>query len=277
MRYSKQLAERTAKLLLQVKAERPLVHFITNYVTVNDCANICLAIGGSPIMADAIEEACDITSIASSLVINIGTLNKRTVDSMIAAGIKANGCGIPVVLDPVGAGASAFRNEAVKLLLKQVKFSVIRGNLSEIRYLLEGSGNTKGVDASVDDMSQSSTLIAKRSAKRFDCVVAITGKTDTISDGQRVLCIDNGHEELANITGTGCMCTALIGAFCGAASDMLSSAVAGIACMGIAGEIAYGLSSNQGLGSFRTSIMDVISRLREQTFIERARIYEAND
>lgn len=276
MQYKTQLAEKIAELLLNVKTKKPLVHHITNYVTVGDCANICLAIGGSPIMADEIEEVNDITSISSCLILNIGTLNKRTVESMVTAGLKANACRIPVILDPVGAGASKFRNETLDLLLKKIKFAVIRGNLSEIRYLLEGSANTKGVDVSPEDMSQNISLIANRCAEKLNCVIAITGKTDVVSDGQRVLCIDNGHELLSSITGTGCMCTSLIGTFSGANSDILLSATAGILCMGIAGEIAYEVASNQGLGSFRISIMDEISRLNEQTLTKGAKIYETN-
>ncbi len=259
-----------------VKKEKPLVHHITNYVTVNDCANICLAIGASPIMADDTEEVCNITAISRSLVLNIGTLNKRTVESMVCAGIEANKRGIPVVLDPVGAGASKLRNETVSLLLEKIKFSVIRGNLSEIRYLTEAYANTKGVDAAVEDLSQNSVELAKRCADKYKCVAAITGKIDVISDGQRVLCIENGHEALCGVTGTGCMCTTLIGAFCGANTEPFISAAGGILCMGIAGELACEKVGSFGFGSFRVSLIDEIGKLNSSIIAERAKIHEEN-
>ncbi len=257
-----------------IKEAKPLVHHITNYVTVNDCANACLAIGASPIMADEATEVCDITAIASSLVINIGTLNERTVASMLKAGMKANECGIPVVLDPVGAGASGFRNETAAKLLENIRFTVIRGNLSEIRYLTENCANTKGVDVSDKDMGQSSVDIAMRCAKKYGCIAAITGKTDVISDGQKVLCIDNGHEALSSVTGTGCMCTTLIGVFCGANSDPFVSAAGGILSMGIAGELAFERAGSLGFGSFRIALMDEIGKLNGTTILERAKIHE---
>ncbi len=259
--------------LEKIKSINPLIYHITNYVTVNDCANICLAIGASPIMADDMEEIGDITAIASSLVINTGTLNKRTAEAMISAGVEANKRGIPVVLDPVGAGASGLRNETVLQLLEKVKFSVIRGNLSEILYLTEGHANTKGVDAADEDRAFSSVKIASRCADALGCTVAITGKTDVVSDGQRVLCINNGHEMLSKVTGTGCMCSSLIGAFCGANNDMLMAAAGGIICMGIAGELAYEVSEKAGLGSFHISLIDAIGNMSRQILIERAKIY----
>ena len=251
--------------LTALRKKKPLVHHITNYVTVNDCANICLAVGGSPIMADSIDEAADIAAISSSLVINMGTLNERTVESMVAAGVKANECGIPIVLDPVGAGASAFRNKTALLLIDKIKFSVIRGNLSEIRFLAENHIGTKGVDVSDEDLNSNAESIVKRCAEKLGCVVASTGKTDVISDGYRTVLVNNGHEMLSCVTGTGCMCTTLIGAFCGANADMFLSTVGGILCMGIAGELAFAKSGQQGFSSFRTSLIDEIGKLDMQT------------
>ena len=268
------MIEKICAALAAVRGKKPLVHHITNYVTVNDCANICLAVGGSPIMADAIEEAADIAAISSSLVINIGTLNSRTVQSMIEAGAKANECGIPVVFDPVGAGASAFRNETALMLLDKIKFSVVRGNLSEIRFLADNHTGTKGVEVSAEDLNEDSEGIVKRCAEKLGCVVAGTGKTDVISDGCRTVFIQNGHEMLAGVTGTGCMCTTLVGAFCGANTDMLVSAVGGILCMSIAGEGAFGESGRQGLGSFRTSLINEIGMLNAQTLERVAKLDE---
>ncbi|NLA69459.1 MAG: hydroxyethylthiazole kinase, partial [Clostridiales bacterium] len=175
----------------------PLIHNITNYVTVNDCANILLACGGSPIMSDDIREVEEITSICGGLNINIGTLNGNTVKSMLAAGLKANELGHPVVLDPVGAGASAMRTETALNLLDKVHFSVIRGNISEIKTLALGSGSTKGVDADIADKVTPDNLdqavaFAKDFARRTGSVIAITGAIDIVADDKKAFCITNG-------------------------------------------------------------------------------------
>lgn len=265
----------SAELLGQLRKKKPLVHNITNYVTVNDCANIILAIGASPIMADDISEASDITAISASLVLNIGTLNKRTVEAMLAAGKRANELGIPVVLDPVGAGASTLRNETTNLILSEVKISVVRGNMSEISFIAGLSSNTKGVDAAEEDIiSSDARKIASAVAEKQGCVAAITGAIDVISDGKRLAAVSNGHRLLSNVTGTGCMTTALVGSFCGAGKDAFVAAVAGIAAMGIAGEIAYEKAGDRGTGSFHISIIDAISRLDEKILLERAKINE---
>ena len=249
-----------------VREKSPLVHHITNYVTVNDCANITLAIGASPIMADAVEEAADIASISSSLVINMGTLNERTVASMIAAGKSANEKGIPVIFDPVGAGASKYRNDVTDIILKQVKVAVIRGNISEVKYISGISSNVKGVDACESDEDSDNVQIASELASRFECVVAITGEVDTVSDGDRTVLLGYGHEKLSSITGTGCMCTSLVGAFCGASPDQIFEATgAAVMCMGIAGELAYEQSGKNGNGSFHMSIIDAISKMETKT------------
>lgn len=250
------------KLVDVVLVENPLVHHITNYVTVNDCANICLAIGGSPIMADAIEEAADIASISSSLVLNIGTLNARTVESMLAAGKSANEKGIPVIFDPVGAGASKYRNEVTNLILKEIKVAVIRGNISEIKYISGISSNVKGVDASISDEDSDGVAIASDLACKYDCVVAITGEVDTVSDGERTVLLSYGHEQLSTITGTGCMCTSLVGAFCGANPEKIFEATsAAIICMGIAGEMAHEKCKEEGNGSFHAALIDAVSQM----------------
>lgn len=177
------LMEDVAKALENVRAQCPLIHNITNYVTVNDVANIVLAVGASPIMADDIAEAGDIASIAGALVLNIGTLNARTVESMVEAGKRANQAGVPVVLDPVGAGASALRNETTARLIKEVKLTVLRGNLSEISFIAGEQSNTKGVDAGEADADNDAVAIAKKVAKQLGCVVGITGQVDVVSDG----------------------------------------------------------------------------------------------
>ncbi|MDR3290195.1 MAG: hydroxyethylthiazole kinase [Rickettsiales bacterium] len=263
------MKEKVKNLLVEIKNKKPLVHQITNYVTVNDCANITLAIGGSPIMADDIEEVAEITSISNALVINIGTLNVRTINSMLLAGQIANGKKIPVVLDPVGAGASNLRNETTIKLLKEVKFAVIRGNASEIGFILGVSNATKGVDVSEKDKNLDKIEVAKQVATKYNCVVVITGAIDVITDGNQVIQCENGNESMGNITGTGCMLTALIGVCCGATSNHLCGAVAGVLYMGIAGENA---DKTNGTGSYRVNIIDTISKLTENDIEKYGRI-----
>lgn len=264
-----------AELLLQIKNKKPLVHNITNYVTVNDCANVVLAIGASPIMADDIGEAADITAISSALVINIGTLNQRTVEAALSSAKRANESGIPVIFDPVGAGASRLRNETTARILSEIKVSVIRGNMSEISFVAGLSSSVKGVDASEEDIrSKDGIAIAKAVAQKYGCVAAVTGETDIISDGKRTAAVANGHRMLSEVTGTGCMTTALVGAFCGAAGDVFTAAVGGIVSMGIAGELAYEKAGNTGTGSFHIAVIDAVSRLDKKIISERAKINE---
>lgn len=272
------IAQKVVELLNRLKNKKPLIHNITNYVTVNDCANILLAIGASPIMADDLKESADITSIASALVINIGTLNERTIESMIASGKKANELNIPVVLDPVGAGASSFRNETTKRILEEIKISVLRGNMSEIKFIAGLESETKGVDASESDLKSDSdegVRIAKSLAKRFNCTVAITGVFDIVSDGEKSVTIENGTKMLSNVTGTGCMTTALVGGYLGACEtkeDLFIAAISGIVSMGICGEIAEERAGNIGLGSFHMAIIDAVSNLDEDILLNRNKI-----
>lgn len=275
-----ELIEQITKMLEDVRTKKPLVHHITNYVTVNDCANIVLAIGASPIMADDIDEVEAITSISSALVLNIGTLNRRTVESMLAAGKKANALGIPVVFDPVGAGASQLRNQTTERILEEVQISVLRGNISEIRFAAGFEADTKGVEASDADLStglDEGRAIAEKVATGLNCVAAITGATDIISNRERTIFIENGTEHLSNVTGTGCMCTSLVGAFCGASGidETLIAAAAGVLTMGLCGELAYASARQIGYGSFHTAIIDAVSKLNAEIIGGRAKIYEA--
>jgi hydroxyethylthiazole kinase len=257
--------------LQKVKEQNPLVHNITNYVTVNDCANVILAIGGSPIMADDINDVEDMVSIASCLVINMGTLNERTVASMIKAGKKANKLHKPVVFDPVGVGAGPYRNKTAEKLLKEIEFAVIRGNMSEVKFLSGLAVQTKGVDSVADEAG--GIEAAKSLAADMKCVAAVTGKTDIITDGQRVCLIDNGHPILPGITGTGCMATALVGTFCGAVRDYFLAATTGVMSMGLAGELAERtLKGNEGIGTFRMRLFDSIYRLDGETMMKEGRI-----
>lgn len=268
-----EICEKVGEVFLELKNKKPLIHHITNYVTVNDCANIVLAIGASPVMADDIDEVEEMTSISSALVINIGTLNKRSVESMIKAGKMANKKGIPVILDPVGIGATKLRTETVKRLIDEINFSVIRGNMAEIKILAGIGGKIKGVDS--EDTTKGGESIALDLASKLECVIGITGARDIISDGKRVCFIEAGHKMLSDVTGTGCMTTSLIGSFCGATHDYYLACIGGIASMGIAGEKAYeSLKDNEGIGTFKTKIFDNIYNLCDKDFIERGKIYE---
>ncbi|NLI93889.1 MAG: hydroxyethylthiazole kinase [Peptococcaceae bacterium] len=257
--------------LEEVKKNKPLVHNITNYVTVNDCANIILAIGGSPIMADEIQEVEEMVSIASSLVINMGTLNERTVSSMLKAGKKANELKKPVIFDPVGVGAGPYRNRIAEKLLQEIQFTVIRGNMSEIKSLSGLAVRTKGVDSIADESG--GVEAAMGFAARVNCVAAVTGKTDIITDGKKVCLIDNGHPILTGVTGTGCMTTALVGTYCGAVNDYLVAASAGVMTMGLAGELAQKtLSKEEGIGTFRIRLFDAIYNLTTETIRKEGKI-----
>jgi hydroxyethylthiazole kinase len=265
-----------AKILGELRGKKPLVHHITNYVTVNDCANVTLAIGGAPIMADSAGEAGDIAAIASSLVLNMGTLNERTIESMIIAGQSANEAGVPVIFDPVGAGASRLRNEAAARVLEEIRLTVLRGNISEIGFFHGSGAGARGVDAADGDLGENAILMAPALAKKLGCVVAITGAVDAVSDGTRTLAIENGHPALSRITGTGCMCSSLVGAFCGASPGTpLESTAAALLSMGIAGEIAFERAGHIGTGAFHIAIIDALSGLTGETLVERAKLYEA--
>ena len=260
------------KMFQNVGERAPIVHCITNYVTVNDVANIILASGASPIMADDIEEVSDITSICNSLALNIGTLNSRTVESMIEAGKTSNKLGHPVVFDPVGIGASKLRMDTALRLLREVKFSVIRGNASEIKALLNKTKTSGGVDVSLEDIINEDNVddyieVGKEVSKANDAVVAITGSIDIVTDGEKTYLIRNGHKNMGRITGTGCMLTGVIGGFIGANPDnILDSCALAVVAMGLCGELANEESIGKGLGtgSLRTYIIDYMSNLDEK-------------
>ena len=261
-----------------LRSRSPLIHNITNYVTVNDCANMVLACGASPIMADDAAEVEDITTICGGLNINIGTLNSRTITSMLLAGKKANQLGHPVVLDPVGAGASHLRTETALRLLREVKPTVIRGNISEMRTLAVGSGTTKGVDADASDKITEETLdsavaFAKSFAARTGAVIAVTGAIDIVADGQQAFCIRNGHPMMSAVTGTGCQLSALTAAFCAANPDKpLEAAAAAVCAMGLAGEIAHArLTPLDGNSTYRNYIIDAIYNMTPEQLEEGAR------
>lgn len=268
------------KCFENVRNNCPLIHNITNYVTVNDCANMVLACGASPIMSDDKDEVAEITTICGGLNINIGTLNNRTIASMLIAGKKANELNHPVVLDPVGAGASKLRTETAQQLLEEVKFSVIRGNISEIKTLASGSGTTKGVDADVADKVtegnlDSAVAFAKAFAEKTGAVIAITGAIDIVADSSKAYCIRNGHPMMSSITGTGCQLSAMTAAFITANPEHpLEAAAAAVCAMGYAGEIAHSrLTEMDGNSTYRNYIIDAIYNMTPE-MLEKGANYE---
>ena len=265
--------------LENIRKTSPLIHNITNYVTANDCANILLACGASPTMADDASEVEEITAISNALNINIGTLNAM-VEGMFLAGKKANALGRPVVLDPVGAGASRLRTETACRLIDEIRFTVIRGNISEIKTLASGSCTTKGVDADAADIVTEETLNAavafvKAFAAKTGAVIAVTGAIDLVSDAERTFVIRNGRPMMGRVTGTGCMLSAMTAAYLAANPECpLEAAAAAVGAMGVCGEIALErLQKGEGNSTYRNRLIDAIDCLDAET-LERGANYE---
>lgn len=252
-----------------VRNGSPLVHCITNYVTVNDCANALLAVGASPIMSDEPADVEDITSICGGLLINIGTLNASSIESMKLAGRKAADLGHAIVLDPVGAGASRLRTETASRLLDELPITAIRGNMSEVKALAGASVATRGVDVNPDDAVteenlRSSAQFACRLAAKTGAIVAITGAIDIVADAHAAYAIRNGSPIMGRITGAGCMLSCLLTAFLVASGegDRVEAAVAAVSAMGLAGQVAASrLKPEDGNGSFRTYLLDALCHL----------------
>ncbi|WP_102048806.1 hydroxyethylthiazole kinase [Pygmaiobacter massiliensis] len=263
-----------AKALCLVRTKAPLVQCITNFVTVNDCANMILAAGGSPSMAHDIREAAEAVCAANALVCNLGAI--EDVEAMLLAGKQANQLGKPVVLDPVAAGGTTLRKEAAKRLVEEVQFAVIRGNASEIRALAGANTTGSGVDASAFDVVTEENLqeaiqIVRALAQRTKSVIAVSGKLDVISNGAWTMVLKNGCSTMARITGSGCMLTALIGAFCGAMpQDPFTAACAAMAAMGVCGELAdqRRLQNKTGNATFRTDLIDAVFNLTEEELVK---------
>ena len=267
------------KMMENVREKCPLIHNITNYVTVNDCANVLLACGASPIMADDAGEAAEIAALCGGLNINIGTLNQHTIPAMFLAGEMANKLGHPVVLDPVGAGASALRTKTALELMEKIRFTVIRGNISEIKALALGKGGARGVDADVSDAVDRENLphavaFAKDFAKKTGAVIVITGAIDIVADGNKAYCIYNGHPMMGSITGTGCQLSALVAAYVTAnPQSPLEAAAAAVLLMGVCGEKAHQrLGAGEGNASYRNYIIDAIYSLQGEALEQAAKI-----
>ncbi len=259
-----------AESLARVRAEKPLIHHITNLVVMNDTANVTLHVGALPVMAYAAEEVTEMVGKAGALLLNTGTLTPAKVESMLIAGRKANELQIPIVLDPVGAGATELRTQTNMHLLDELQIAIVRGNGGEIGVLSGAGGVVKGVE-SVEGVPDP-IAVAQRMARKQKTVIAISGQRDVVSDGQRVLGVDNGHPWLTALTGTGCMATALIAAFAAVERDYLVAAAGGLACFGLAAELAA--EKANGPASFKVALFDQLYNLTPQQVAQGARIVE---
>ena len=247
-----------------VRSKSPLVHNITNYVVMNTTANALLAVGASPVMAHSVDEVEDMVKIASSLVINIGTLSKNWVDAMIKAGKVAKERGIPVVFDPVGAGATNYRTETSLRIIQECRPGIIRGNASEIMALTNEKGNTKGVDSTTS--SDSALDVAKILAKDTGAVIVISGPVDYIIDEQSVIKVMNGSAMMSKVTGLGCTATALIGAFIAVNKNLILASAHAMSVMGIAGELAA--NKAEGPGTMQMHFLDELYKLSDKEIIQ---------
>jgi hydroxyethylthiazole kinase len=262
-----QLPRKTAENLRKIRAGTPLVHNITNFVVMNYTANVLLALGASPVMAHAAGEVEEMVGLAGSLVLNIGTLTDRWVEAMVLAGRRATVLGRPIILDPVGAGATALRTAAARRILAETRVSVVRGNASEVLSLGDAATAGRGVDAvhAVDEAVE----VAGRLATSLQTTLAVTGEVDLVTDGERAVRIANGHPLMTAVTGTGCSATAIIGAFLAVDPDPLSAAATGLACFNIAGEM--GGEKAVGPGTFMINLLDALYNLRPEEAAERGR------
>jgi hydroxyethylthiazole kinase len=254
---------------LQAMRERkPLVHQITNYVVMNETANATLALGALPVMAHAREEVEEMVALAGALVLNIGTLSPQWVEAMIAAGKAANANGVPVVLDPVGAGATRYRTDTAKRILSEVDVAVLRGNEGEVATLVGVDAEVRGVESFAGG---DAAEVAKLAGRNLGLVASVTGVVDHVSDGERVLAVANGHELLARVTGTGCMSSAITACFLAVKPDeTLDAAAEALGAFGVAGEDAA--KDAKGPGTFHVNLYDALAALDPAALDRRVRI-----
>lgn len=255
-------------LFAKVRAQRPLVHHITNYVTVNDCANITLCIGAAPVMAHSTDEVADMVSMAGALVLNIGTLDEGQVKSMLMAGKAANEKGIPIILDPVGAGATSYRTKTAHRLMKELHISILKGNAGEVATLAGAEGSVRGVDS--HGVKGDPVGIAMALAERESMTVCVSGATDIVTDGRLAYLVDNGHPMMGMISGTGCMASSIAGAFASIAGDHAASTAAALAAFGIAGERASEYATAPY--SYKVALFDETYRLTPETLASMQRV-----
>ena len=257
--------------LRALRERKPLVHQITNYVVMNETANATLALGALPVMAHAKEEVEEMAGVAGALVLNIGTLSEHWIEAMLLAAKAANKAGAPIVLDPVGAGATTYRTEAAKRILGEAEIAVVRGNAAEIASLAGREAEIRGVESI--GAADSGAELASTASRMLGTVAAVTGATDYISDGERVIAVSNGHELLGTVSGTGCMSTAVTGAFLAAKpEEPLEAAAEALVAFGVAGEDAA--RDAKGPGTFHAALYDALYNLDPATLDERARVEE---
>jgi hydroxyethylthiazole kinase len=254
--------------LRRIRERKPLVHQITNYVVMNETANATLALGALPVMAHAREEVEEMVALAGALVLNIGTLSAHWIEAMAAAGRAANDRGVPVVLDPVGAGATTYRTDTARRILEDVAVAVVRGNAGEVSTLVGIAAEVRGVESigAGDDSAE----LARDAARTLGVVAAVTGPVDHVSDGETTIAIANGHPLLGAITGTGCMATAITGCFLAVADSPLDAAAEALVAFGVAGEDAA--VGAKGPGSFHVNLYDALAALDPATLDERAKL-----
>ncbi len=259
------------EVIARVRSQRPLIHHITNFVVMNSTANITLCMGALPVMAHAPQEVEEMVSAAGALVLNLGTLWPEQVEAMLLAGQRANERGIPIVLDPVGAGATRLRTESAHRLLKELSIAIVRGNLAEIAALAGMDAKIRGVE-SVGSTGDAA-LAASQFAKKFGCVAAVTGPIDVVTDGVRFLRVANGHPMMATVTGTGCMATSVVAACAAVEKDAVIGTAAALAGYGLAGEFAA--EKAQGPGTFQVHLFDAVASLTGEVLRAGTRIEES--
>lgn len=266
--FDQSLARKAAENLKNLREKKPLIHNITNYVVMNYTANALLACGASPVMAHASEEVEEMVSFAGALVLNIGTLTPYWIDSMLKAGKRANELSVPIILDPVGSGATKLRTDSAKRVIDELSISVVRGNASEVLSLAHEGSQTKGVDSihSVDEAVDAAIILAKE----LKTTLAITGPMDLITDGERIYRVSNGHELMGYVTGTGCTATVIIGAFLAIDPDPVEAATTALAYFGLAGEKAA--INAKAPGSFQIAMLDALYTIDEKQMEEGAKI-----
>ena len=252
----------------KVKSLKPVIHHLTNWVTIYDCAGIVKTFGGSPVMAHAPEEMEDMTAIASALVLNIGTLTTEFIDAMIKAGKTANKKGIPVILDVCGAGATRLRDEKCFELLNTLKIDIIKGNSSEIARIAGKNVKTQGVDSTETGLNP--VDITRKLAKERECTVVMTGATDIVTDAGKTFLIKNGHPLMSAVVGTGCMAASVIGTFAAVEKDRLTASAFGLVCYEVAAEIAA--EKTNAPGSFKTKLYDEVYLLKKEEVLKRQKI-----
>ena len=266
--YDRELANRAGRNLEALRAEKPLIHNITNYVVMNYTANALLASGASPVMTHAHEEVEEMVSLAAALALNIGTPTPYSLESMLKAGKRANALKLPVVLDPVGSGATSHRTESAKRLVQELSIDVVRGNASEMLSLATKASKTKGVDAihSVKEAADAGIVLARD----LKATLVITGEVDLVTDGQRILHVHNGHKLMGKVTGTGCTAAALIAAFMAVDSDAVLASATGLAYFGLAGE--HAADKAQAPGGFQMALLDALYNMDSDLLVEGAKI-----